>query len=1032
MPPWLKKDSYQVRQWTTETGLPFNGVQGGVHSQEGYIWIWGYEGLARFDGYQFLVMDEEIHPLLQNEGMLSAYEDSRGRLWIFKQKGGVVIKDRSHFYRPPFDSVFHTVNFYRIIEDQKGGFFLLNELGMFYYDDKGLRKLPGFTENSLLNANLIIDHQNNLWISVPEGGIYQYDGQQIHKVQLPGDESPLRTFNLFLVPDGAVGLLLNESIVYFNADRTLRNEEPLSLNIPYLGSVQYHESLGLLALDLDGLQRKTETGWQTVVSADEISLKLGQTIFTDQKGDVWICTTGSGLVQVSDVPFINYEMPQTSRIFSLLPEENQLLISSALGLFRLTNHSPELLPETQTLAIKNILRDQEDALWLATYSGVFQWDEQRNQLINTPLSTTKSREVIEDSQGRIWVGLSGGVQVNEKGNWSTPTQLELLREEMTLSMYEDSQKGIWINTSEEGSFRWDGQSLRQFSKSDGLPSNVIFRAVEDSAQNMWFATTKGLALYQGDSIVTLSEAQGLPESTVFQMLFDSQNRMWGIGLNQVWCVPLAGLYDVVNGDLDRIPFAGILDDADGLLEGGASGVATARIDKHGYLYIPAVRGVSIINTQEPFRDDQPRLLLDHTVHNGQTQFSDSLVLAPATNRLQIAFTAIDFHNGAQLELRYRLVGFDEDWQQANASRVAEYTSLPPGHFTFQAQLRRKDGTWTPAQDLLWIHQRPAFYQTVVFIGLAFASVILGTLGMLRWRFRVLQARNVRLEDMVAERTQTIEDQKRDLEQKSKAVESSIRYAQRIQDARLPQRESLTRHFAEHFVYYVPKDIVAGDFFWLRKQGEDLLFAVADCTGHGVPGAMMSLVASNLLNETIEKQGVQSTGSLLDSTRQGMLQALKSSSDVQDGMDIALIHLRNRRLAYSGAFNPLWILRRSNGDSSTVPENFTGNATLIDEHLLLELPADRQPIGPFANPVPFGTQEMDLLPGDTLYMFTDGLTDQFGGPHGKKFSRNRLRQLLLSIQDLSLAQQRDRIASELLNWQGAEEQVDDICLVGLRV
>jgi serine phosphatase RsbU (regulator of sigma subunit) len=260
-----------------------------------------------------------------------------------------------------------------------------------------------------------------------------------------------------------------------------------------------------------------------------------------------------------------------------------------------------------------------------------------------------------------------------------------------------------------------------------------------------------------------------------------------------------------------------------------------------------------------------------------------------------------------------------------------------------------------------------------------------------------------------------------LEEKNREVTDSIMYAKRIQGATLPADSFLARWQESMFVLYKPKDIVAGDFYWLEIVNKQILFAAADCTGHGVPGAMVSVLCNNALNRAVREYNLTDPGLILDKTREIITGGFeRSDEDVKDGMDIAICALatyeddqKNVRsvLKYAGAHNPLWIVR--NGE-------------------VIETKADKQPIGKFERETPFTTHTFELEPNDTFYIFSDGYVDQFGGEKGKKLKAKAFREILVSIQEMSMEDQKIFLDQKFEEWRGGLEQVDDICVIGVRV
>jgi len=258
----------------------------------------------------------------------------------------------------------------------------------------------------------------------------------------------------------------------------------------------------------------------------------------------------------------------------------------------------------------------------------------------------------------------------------------------------------------------------------------------------------------------------------------------------------------------------------------------------------------------------------------------------------------------------------------------------------------------------------------------------------------------------------LSEQKAEIEEKNRDILDSITYAKRIQSAILPPQKLVKEYLKDSFILYKPKDIVAGDFYWMEHKDGKILFAAADCTGHGVPGAMVSVVCNNGLNRSVREYGLTEPGMILNKTREIVIQEFeKSEEEVSDGMDIALCSLDGHKLEYSGAHNPLWIIR--NGE-------------------ILETKSNRQPIGKSRLSEPFTTHTIELQKDDTLYIFSDGYVDQFGGENGKKFKSKAFKDLLLSIQIKTMEEQRLHLDENFETWRGKLEQIDDVCVIGVRI
>lgn len=278
------------------------------------------------------------------------------------------------------------------------------------------------------------------------------------------------------------------------------------------------------------------------------------------------------------------------------------------------------------------------------------------------------------------------------------------------------------------------------------------------------------------------------------------------------------------------------------------------------------------------------------------------------------------------------------------------------------------------------------------------------------RFKISQEQK----ELISQKELETQKQKHILEEKNAEITDSIRYAKRIQSAILPADKFIKSLFPESFVFYKPKDIVAGDFYWFDKIDNLIFFAVADCTGHGVPGAMVSVVCHNALNRSIREFKLATANEILDKSREIVCAEFgKSDEEVNDGMDISLgvFNLTDWTLSWSGANNPLWIYRNLER---------------------IELKGDKQPVGNFSKPTPFTHQLFQLQKNDLIYCFSDGYPDQFGGPLGKKYKIKQFKETLDKIHTVEMSEQLNLLETDFKNWMGKNEQVDDICVLGVKI
>jgi serine phosphatase RsbU (regulator of sigma subunit) len=308
-----------------------------------------------------------------------------------------------------------------------------------------------------------------------------------------------------------------------------------------------------------------------------------------------------------------------------------------------------------------------------------------------------------------------------------------------------------------------------------------------------------------------------------------------------------------------------------------------------------------------------------------------------------------------------------------------------------------------------------------------AAFGLGMMGLLLFfvAFRSYRAKQ-KDNELLEEKNSEISEQKEVIEEKNKHITDSIRYAQNLQTAILPKEEMFAKHFTEHHILYKPKDIVSGDFYWMEEANDMVFLAAADCTGHGVPGAMVSMVGFQGLNKAVLEDRLTSPAAILQRLSDHVEEAFeKSGGTVKDGMDICLIAIdkKAKRISYAGAHNALWVL----SDQTEIP-----NAMVREEedgYRMFELKADRRSIGGYFDAGPFSDKVFELNSGDRLFLFSDGFADQFGGPKGKKMGSKRMRE---TVRQMALSNNILTLGAIFENWKGEEEQIDDVTLIAVTV
>jgi serine phosphatase RsbU (regulator of sigma subunit) len=281
---------------------------------------------------------------------------------------------------------------------------------------------------------------------------------------------------------------------------------------------------------------------------------------------------------------------------------------------------------------------------------------------------------------------------------------------------------------------------------------------------------------------------------------------------------------------------------------------------------------------------------------------------------------------------------------------------------------------------------------------------------------------------------TISRQKEEVELKSlkledalTSIQDSLEYSKLIQSSMLPPLSLLDNNFKEKFVYYNPKDIVSGDFYWIHQTDGLTIFAVGDCTGHGVPGAMVSMVCHEALNKVVKEKGITEPALILDEVRGIVADTFsQNTANLNDGMDVAVCKIEGDKLTFAGAQNPVWIVR---DEKTEIHPDF--KTEVIAGKNLISLKGDKQPIGRYLESKPFTSKHIQLLENDLIYLFSDGYVDQFGGEKGKKFKASNFKELVVNLANRNLSEHKEALNKTFEDWKGSLEQVDDVCIMGLR-
>ena len=644
---------------------------------------------------------------------------------------------------------------------------------------------------------------------------------------------------------------------------------------------------------------------------------------------------------------------------------------------------------------------------------------------------------------RVYVGERAGITAFDfiNGEWVNKGRyFEKVVNFSIKSIGEDSKGNIWLGTYVNGIVRLsdNNKKLDLFGTESGLPTiNEI--QIFSSNNTLYFGTNKGLYIFDYDSNKFLpsglpGDPKNLLDYSVYRMVKTTNGFVIAYQKNS-FCIELAeadsaGKYSIIDTPFKRLPdkFSDAVYNDDGIIW-----ISCA---KELYSYNPKTQR----NYQLPYNalirkvySKEDTVLFNGTYFKiGENKKNiASLVQTPEQihklsyrfNKLVFEFSAIFYEKEEDTQFSYFLEGSDENWSLWNKDAKATYTNLREGNYTFKVKARNIYGNESTIAYYKFSIS-PPWYRTIlawILYSILFVALIW---VLVRWNTRRLIAEKEELEKIVKERTAEVVAQKDEIEVQNEKIsiqneeiKSSIHYASRIQSAILTPDEQIQKIFNEYFILFLPRDIVSGDFYWITKVGTKRICVVADCTGHGVPGGFMSMLGMSFISQIIGKGGDLHPGDILNQLRSSVINSLHQTVEIgssKDGMDIAIfiIDEETNILEFSGANNPLVHIRNNE---------------------LSHIKSDKMPIGIHmrANE-PFTNYTLELLPGDCIYTFSDGYVDQFGGPDQRKFMIKNFKELLLEIHQLPMAEQRERLHKNLLDWHGDSPRIDDVVVMGVRI
>jgi len=1025
-----KSQEYKIDHLSQNAGLINPFVNSIEQTDEGLLLIGTGEGIGLYDG-------NEVKMYFTRDGLVDnyiskIYKDKKGDVWIGHKNGGSSI-----YYDNKFDIVFPGDGVASLIvdiqEDPKGlVWFTSQSGGLYQVQEDGKIKFFIDQFKEMLIYSSFITGENEFLIGTDQGiEVFKYyeDDKILSKSQtiqgLPQDQ----IVDIQQIQEGEYIIATLSSgfykLIKSDINYSVSEYKKMNFNESFIVRSFFKKDKALYINTLqDGLIKAKiyENGIEIIDrynASNGLKTNSSNVTFVDREGVVWIGTYGEGLAYKNDNKFVFYfrkhDLSNLNEVFDI--EVNKKYIYLA-GRGKLTIYEKQNLQNNWVLDIKNNVPDEiishialssdstifigtdksgvfqfnkEDSLftklnftqdqlsnsittlnfedhflWIGTLNGLYRYSLKSTGIVNFDMSTGLPHNVV----GAMSIGKSGNYVATKSAYFSKfvegAYENYILNEDFQIvnpTMLSASSDGmVWMATADNGIYKINDTVASNFTSYDGLESDYCYSIVEDENSFIWITHDGGLSKFDPStsSFIKYGSKSGVDVRFLPGSVCKFEDQLWFGTENGV--VVYNSVEDKVN-------------------------------------LIPPLTSITSVKINDEKQDRLDYYQLPYGEYN-----------------IAIEIKGISLKNSKGITFEYMLEGYDVDWVSHEAGKVVKYNKLSDGNYTFKVRSINSDGVVGNMIEFKLDIAIPIWKRLWFYI-LLFILISASVWYFIRRREQRLIKYQKELEKQLALRTKEVVEQKEEIEEINKDLTDSINYAKRIQNSILPEQAYFEKRFDEHFVFYQPKDIVSGDFYWIRDIDNKTIVVCGDCTGHGVPGGFMSMISLMLIYETAELKRILNPSIILQDLDKNIVNVLRQNDDFgsnKDGMDVSIcvIDWDTMKMQVAGAMRPTYIYREQ------------------IQHIIR---GDRYSIGgTLVKDKKFTTKEFNLQKGDVVYMFSDGFPDQFGGDKRRKLKITGFNELLDQLSHLPLEQQHKEVKEFYNNWKGDNFQMDDVIVVGFKI
>ncbi|MEN8249244.1 MAG: two-component regulator propeller domain-containing protein [Bacteroidota bacterium] len=750
------QDSYRIRVWNTDDGLPSNNLRSLFQDSKGYFWIPTFNGLVRFDGHSFDIYTSDDLPGLETNGFGVVAEDKDGYLYFGTLTSGLFQYDGAKFTQlKSKDQFSNSITALFVDSDDKVWIGTYGN-GLFIYNKE--TNMQSRLDDDLINnasVNCIRKLQNGTyWIATEEKGIIVYNNKEFSPLSTNLGDS-IKT-NCIIENNNIPFAGTNNGVYYLEDEKWSLVEGTKGFNVNHLA----HDNLGNLFIATEtGLIRISNSGEREFLDeSNGIPSRQISSIVIDNEGNIWISTKRNGFALFSRSQFFNVssEKGLSSNFINTVYQlsDGRVIAGNDNGGVDIlkekkVSHYP-LKTNLKDVSIKDIIQDSRGIIWVATYTGVLKIEDGEETLFSTAtgLPSDNTRCLFEDKDGNIWIGAKdkGLVRMHQDNTFKVFSTENGLSDNYVFCIEQLPDGEIIAGTYKGGLvILSNDDSIRSIAIGDDLTSPLIFNIDIVSQNEYWLATNEGLVFYNDGKSYLISKNDGLYAETIFDIYADNHGYLWltsNIGLIRL---NKQSVFDYIDRKIEKVN-ARLYDEEDGMMSKECTGATKMIVAKSGNIWVPTTKGLSIVNESGVIVNEMvpPVYIKAVYIDDEPVSLGGEIIVNPENRKLKVNYTAIGYASPDKINVKHRLVGYDDKWIEVGNQFDVTYMNLPPNEYTFEMMAANSDGFWNEKPATIKIVVKPYFYETVPFYVLL-TSVVAALAFLIYWiRIRVVERKNLEL------------------------------------------------------------------------------------------------------------------------------------------------------------------------------------------------------------------------------------------------------------------------------------------------